>query len=90
MIGRTNAPRLSRSNAAMKTGHKGTYQCLVGARDRGRDWLETGIYAVFLASGLLAITQFALVDRAVAKTGKLSAHHHGRKAHPVAERLHTV
>ena len=74
----------------MKTAPQGVYQCLVAARERGRDWLETGIYAAFLASALFAITQFVMTDRATARTGKLSAHHHGHKTHMALQHLKAV
>ena len=67
----------------MKTGEESTYALLTAAeeKEKGRDFFEIGVYAVFALSTLLAIWQFAAIAKPLPKT----VHHHTHKAHPALE-----
>jgi len=81
-ISTTNMTRrpLSEINI-MNKGEGFTYALLTRSEEKGRDLLETGVYAVFALSALLAICQFVAEVRPMPTNQRISIHHRLPKHH---------
>jgi hypothetical protein len=67
----------------MNKGEGFTYAMLTRSEEKGRDLLETAVYAVFILSALLAICQF--VAEARLTNQRISIHHRVPKHHLLAQ-----
>jgi len=65
----------------MNKGEGFTYALLTRSEEKGRDLLETGVYAVFSLSALLAICQFVAEVRPMPTNQRISIHHRLPKHH---------
>ncbi len=66
----------------MNKGEGFTYAMLTRSEEKGRDLLETAVYAVFILSTLLAICQFMAEARL---TDRILVHHRVPKHHLLAQ-----
>jgi hypothetical protein len=70
----------------MNKGEGFTYAILTRSEEKGRDLLETAVYAVFTLSTLLAICQFVAEARPLPTNPGMSIHHRVPKHHLLAQR----